>query len=345
MPTLAPQSRRVVSTPASERGGWLAIGLLWLGLFGCAETTLNRARPVPGLGVAQPPALNAPDGPRTLAIVDGLRLSSDNVAAVALEAAGSVAIEEAALDALLDRELAALSIVLPADASQEELKLVLGALVSDGNVTSEQTGVVIERLRRQRGLGPARFDALLARNAKLRVLASPSVEFTPEDLKTALGVEFGPKVRARVLTVPTRELAADIRVRLSADTDDVLTTFSRLASQFSTDPSGPAGGVVEPMSPADLSLPPALRSAMQDPPLGLFPEAIDTGRGFTLFYVEQKLPAQADPSASEQARVEAKARRRLERLAMDRLARQLLERAKITVLDDSARWSWENRPR
>jgi hypothetical protein len=99
------------------------------------------------------------------------------------------------------------------------------------------------------------------------------------------------------------------------------------------------------MSSADISLPAALRAAITDPPLGLLPEAIDTPRGWTLVYVEEKTPAQPTPNDAEVERVRTKAHRRLERIAMDRLGRQLIDQAKITVLDDAVRWSWETRPK
>lgn len=340
--------------PASAYPGlgcFLGFAAFLAGVSGCAGPQDFHPRTVPPIAqqgsAAAAPTGQAPPGPdtQTLAIVDGVRVGAERVHTYADEAAGSVAFEEAALDALLDRELAASSISITPDAAQTELQYLVAALTTDGNVSKEQTGVVLERLKRQRGLGPARFQALLERNAKLRALVAPTVDVTPDDLKTALAVEFGPKVRARVLTVATRELAADLRARISADTVDPLTAFARLASQFSTDPSAGVGGVIEPMSPADVSLAPALRQAITDPPLGLLPEAVDTGRGFTLVYVEEKTPARAGATPEETERVRTKARRRLERIAMDRLGRQLLDRAKITILDDAVRWSWESRPR
>ncbi|MFA6045413.1 MAG: hypothetical protein WC718_10550, partial [Phycisphaerales bacterium] len=200
-----------------------------------------RPAPVPSLERPSIQASSAQADPRTAAIIDGLRVRADQVNTYAAEAAGSVALEEAALDALLDRELASSSVTLPANASQTELQYLVAAITSDGNISSDQTGLILERLRRQRGLGPARFEGLLTRNAKLRALVSKTVEVTPDDLKTALAVEFGPKVRARIITVATRELAADLRARMTATETDTLTTFARLAAQFSTDPSAASG--------------------------------------------------------------------------------------------------------
>lgn len=317
-------------------------------LPGCSTVADFHPTPVPALSRPSPATTlsNEPGAaPRTVAIIDGLRIRADQVNTFAAEAAGSVALEEVALDTLLDREVASSATTLPANASQTELEYLVAAITADGNIASDQTGLILERLRRQRGLGPARFEALLTRNAKLRALVANSVNVTPEDLGTALEVEFGPRVRARIITVATRDLAADLRTRLTAAETETLTTFARLASQFSTDPSAASGGVVEPMSPADISLPGALRQAITDPPLGLLPEAIDTPRGWTLVYVEEKSPAQPKPTDAAVERVRTKARRRLERIAMDRLGRQLMEQAKLTVLDDAVRWSWETRPK
>ena len=131
-------------------------------------------------------------------------------------------------------------------------------------------------------------------------------------------------------------------VRASSDPS---AAFGRLAREKSEDSQAGQGGTLPPLSQADTSLPPAIRQAIGTGVTGLYPEILSVGEKFVVLFVDAKRPAIVAPTPEQQAQAEAKARGRLERLAMDRLAREILEQAKVSVMDESLRWSWDRRPR
>jgi hypothetical protein len=102
---------------------------------------------------------------------------------------------------------------------------------------------------------------------------------------------------------------------------------------------------MDPVSPSDPGLPPAVRAAIAGMQPGELSPILATERGYTMMLMEDKSAGKGEPKAEDRARVEARVRARKERIAMDRLARQLLGTAKVTVLDSALHWSWEARPR
>ena len=74
----------------------------------------------------------------------------------------------------------------------------------------------------------------------LKALAAKRVVVTPQDLQRALESEFGPKVKARVITVGTKTKATQVHQQVTSKPED----FGRLARQFSDDPSGSSQGVI-----------------------------------------------------------------------------------------------------
>src|SRR5690606_4192657 len=127
------------------------------------------------------------------------------------------------------------------------------------DLDEEQTGRLIAALRESRGLGDRRFAALLERNARLRRLAEERVRVSPEDVELAYRIRYGPRFRARVLLVRTERRAAEIRAELAAAEAGLPGRFAEAAARWSVDPSGPRGGVVEPISPLDPAYPAAVR--------------------------------------------------------------------------------------
>lgn len=278
------------------------------------------------------------------AIVNGQPVDSGPLAAALAEAAGAVILEESALDAELERRIAADGAVLAADADQQELRALMDTLAGEAGLDAERAGVVLDRVRADRGLGPVRFAALLRRNARLRALVGPSA-VSPEELAAALQMELGERVQARLITISSARAAGDILSLLRDAGPELPAAFSRLAAQRSEDAQAARGGVLPPLSPSDVSLPPALRQALAVTKAGLHPEVVSLGARFGVVMIEGRTPGVETPTAAQREQAERRARSRLERLAMDRLARDILASAKVTVFDDSLRWSWEHRPR
>lgn len=285
-----------------------------------------------------------PDG--QAAIVAGRTLPVAELDAALLEVAGGLVLEEAVLDAAIAGRLSAGGIGVAAQDVERERKAFSDALRDEAGASDEQAGVLLERVRRSRGLGPVRFEALLRRNAGLRALVGELPAPEAADVKRAMAIEFGPRCRARVLTVESPTEANAIRLRLSQieKPDQLVAVFAGEAVAHSTDAARNAGGLLPNVSPDDPGVAGVLRPALQSLEPGRLSDVLGAERGYSLLLIESRVPGR-EPTAAERERIEAKLRHRMERVAMDRLARELLDGAKPIILDASLRWSWENPPR
>lgn len=280
------------------------------------------------------------------AIIAGKPLQVAELDAALMEAAGGLVLEEAVLDAAIAGRLALAGVqVLPADIERERLSLV-ESLRDEAGASDEQAGVLLEGVRRSRGLGPVRFEALLRRNAGLRALVGELPPPEAADVKRAMAIEFGPRCRARVLTVESPAEANTIRLRLSQveKPEHLAVLFAGEAAAHSTDSARNAGGLLVNVSPDEPGVSGALRPALQTLEPGRVSEVLGVERGYSLVLVESRTQGR-EPTAAERTKVEAKLRQRMARVAMDRLAREMLDEAKPIILDASLRWSWENPPR
>jgi hypothetical protein len=305
---------------------------------GCSSSEQNATFDA-SAGRAQPVAT-----PPASIIVNGTPLPLARVTTSALEAAGAVALEEAVLDQLLDHELTRSGCPLPPDAAEQERRQLFARISADSGVGEEEAGLLIERFRTSRGLGPVRFASLLTRNAKLRALVRKLELVKASDVEEAVKAELGPKATARLIVTTTSTEAANLRTQVdAASPGERSVRFAQLAFEHSRDSSSPRGGLFGPVSHADPSVPASLRPFLSLAPGELSPiVAIDSG--FAVLLIESQIPASpADPAVRAQAL--AKVTGRKEREAMDKLASELMLDAKVTVLDEPLRWSWERRPR
>jgi hypothetical protein len=270
------------------------------------------------------------------AIVNGVPIAGPNLAAALAEAAGAVILEEAVLDA----ELATRLPDLPAGAEDAERRALVDSLAWEAGVDESQAGPMLERLRAGRGLGPTRFAALLARNARLRALVAAEAA-APEDLAAGVRLELGERVRSRLITLRSMAAAGEVLTLVRAAGERGGEVLARLAVERGEDARSRQGGVMPALSPDDVSLPAALRRAIGATASGLHPEVLALDGGYGVLWIDGRTPGVHSPSAEQRAQAERRARARLERVAMDRLGREILAGAKVTVFDDALRWSWE----
>lgn len=288
------------------------------------------------------------DAKNTIAVVDGMAVSVQEFSARINEVAGAVAMEELALDVLLEREMKEAGLKIAKSDIDAERDLLFQRIMDEAQVRQDQAGVLLEQFKRSRGLGPKRFAALLERNARLRAMVRGDVAgsgVTPAQQATALSSETGAKARARIIVVQTQSEASSIRAELAALTEPARTSrFASIALERSIDGSAPRGGQFGPVSIFDLSVPATVRESLNGQ-VGELSPVLSMDSGFAVVMVQEKIPA-LDPGNSQAiAAAEQKVRTRLERESMDRIANQLIQEARITLMDESLRWSWEGRPR
>lgn len=278
------------------------------------------------------------------ALVDGVAIDGATLAASALEAAGAVTFEEAALDALIAKELASEGLSVPDEATNAERLRLFARIAEEAGVNEEQAGTLVDRFRAVRGLGPRRFDAMLRRNAALRLLVARAGLIDGAAVAALSEAELGPRATARLIVTRTAAEASRLRAEIeTAPAADRAAKFSQAAFTHSIDPSSARGGLFGPVSHADVTVPAPLRSSLALPAGELSP-VISIEQGFALLLIESQVAAAARTDAAVEA-ARAKATARVEREAMDALAARLLAEARITVMDEHLRWAWERRPR
>jgi hypothetical protein len=345
--------------------------LLLTALAACAGSPQTDRQSLRGIERAEA-AVPQPKGQANTAppaLVQGAPVAAADLLPRLEEAGGSVVLEEMTLSRLLDKAISDSGITVPQHDIDAEQELFIQTLAEEAKLTPEQAQTMLADIRKSRGLGPVRFNDLLARNAKLRALVRPDVEVSAEEVDQSLAAEFGPKARIRIITAPTERRAAEIKAEIVKDctpvlphdadrpTDPLLTStefapadapavslrFAQAALEHSTDPSAPRGGLIAAISPADPGLPSSARRALSQMKPGELSGILTTDRGAMLLLYESLSNTEGTPTPQDRARAEARVRFRKERIAMDRLARQLLGTANVSPIDASLRWSWETR--
>lgn len=312
-------------------------------LLGCQAGPENR----PIAAAAQPPAESGaagmPDRPAVL--IDGEVVGWAAVQPWLAETAGGTVLQEMALDRRLAREFVQRTWTLADDEVREErtrLARTMALTSAGGEPGADQAERLLDRLRRDRGLGEARFAALLRRSAMLRRLVADEVVIDEGALVQLHAVRHGPRLQGRIIVVDSHAEAAALAARLSGAGSDMPAQFSRAAMAQSTDESRAWGGVLPAFSTEDASAPLVLRRAAAGLQPGQLSGVLALERGFGLFLLDAVVPGSG--RTLEQARDELRfeARLRQERLLMDRLAARYLREANVQPQDRGLDWSWRS---
>lgn len=298
-----------------------------------------------GASPGQPPNRvnpgNPPLGSRPAAIVDGIEISWARLDPAMREAAGGLALREAVLDALLERELASQGLDLTAADIEAERELLVQSTARAAGVDEAEASRLVERARRQRGIGDARFAAQLRRTAALRRLVAGEVTVEDADLRQLHEQRYGPRTSARLMLLTTLEQARQVAAEIQAGPQETrVARFIDAAVRRSIDESAPRGGLTDPISPSDPAFPVALRQALAAGLPGQLVGPIGVERGFALALIDAQLPPSDTPFEMVADALRAELRLTRERQAMDRLAQQLLDRARLTILSRELEWSW-----
>lgn len=277
---------------------------------------------------------------RPAAIVDGAPCSWLELQPWLAEASGGAVLQELAIDRRLQREFEGRGLTLAAAAlTQEQANLARSLSLSAGRGPDDGE-VLVQRLRRERGLGEQRFAALLRRSAMLRQLVQAEVVVDEESLKRAWAARFGKRIRTRVIIVTTHSQASALLAQLAGAGADLPARFSRLAMESSTDESAARGGVLPAWSPEDPNIPLLLRQAGAGTAPGELSQILALDTGFGLLLVEGVVPETGRTLAEARSELEFEVRLRQERLLMDRLAAKMLQEAQVAPQDRALDWSW-----
>lgn len=266
-----------------------------------------------------------------------------------VEAAGAVALEEAALDIALRDALGArgirmadLDLAAERTILVEQLATAAPARTLATNETPAARGErLLAQLRAARGLGRERFDGFLRRNAALRLLVRDDVVLNESVLRQSYELQYGERIPARILVVDTIADATRAVERLDAGEP-----FAEVAALVSTDESASRGGLLEPVSPVDPTYASAIREALARLAPGEHSPPIAIETGVAILRREPSETNQPSPRpALESVRdtLEREARLRQERILMGEKARELIRGSRITIFDDALDDAWRKR--
>lgn len=325
----------------------IIFSLAAVAVAGCtsAPPTAAELRRQDEQGLAQTSRVSKPaageptnNQPGVVARIDSQPVTWSELDPLLAEASGGLILREFALDRALKAECEFKGIkVTDAEVAQER-ELLLSSIERDAAATPTDSGVLLESVRRSRGLGELRFNQLLARNARLRALVRSTVSVSEDDVEQALLIRYGERFRIRVIVTATQRDAIELRDELSKS-PALNIAFSRAAAIKSIDASSVRGGLLEPISPADQLYPESIRKLFPALKSDAISPVVSVDKGFAMCILDSTVaaterPADAAQSASKEIRV------RRERLAMEETARRLLARVEVAPLDPSLDWSW-----
>ncbi|GAB4385380.1 MAG: hypothetical protein Kow0022_11050 [Phycisphaerales bacterium] len=271
-----------------------------------------------------------------IALVNNQPVRPEDLANALYELAGREALREEVLDRMLEARLAQRQITITPEMIRREHELFTARLAEATAQSSAEP--VREQLWRSRHLGPTRREQLFRRNAALRALVSGQVEVTQPEVDLAVRLAYGPKKLARLILLQNERDAAEVRSMLGdrPSSADVV----RLAERRSIDPTSVRGGLLPPIHVDDPEYPIAVRNALRSLEPGGLSAIIPLPEGAALIYLEgDQEGTPPPPEAADRLRRELLIQR--ERSAMDRLARTLVAEAKVSVLDRSLGWAWD----
>jgi parvulin-like peptidyl-prolyl isomerase len=181
----------------------------------------------------------------------------------------------------------------------------------------------------------------------LRRMVRDEVTITPDQIEQGKQVRFGQRYRGRVLITRTEREASAARGQVVAagSVQGMREKMSELAAQSTLTSSSYPGGVTEPISAADTAYPGSLRTVIAKMQPGEVSPVIALEKGFAVFFLEEVLAGNSNPSSRDVEEVKRTLQNAAERIAMERKARLALDAAGVSIVEPGLRWTWENRAR
>jgi parvulin-like peptidyl-prolyl isomerase len=249
------------------------------------------------------------------------------------ELAGGQALQEVVLDLLLEEELREANIVIGSAEIARERRVLQESLSPDPDLAFR----LLDNLRSQRRLGEVRFEALLRRNAGLRMLVQDQANVTTAAVRRHYELIHGEKRQARLIVAPT---LADAQAALKRIT--LGERFGDVAVEVSTDASAARGGLLEPIAPGDPAYSASLHEAIGRLNVGQTSQPILLDSKYILLRLERIVPPDDVPFELVETDLRELTRRNQERLLMERQARALLSSATVLFFDETLREGFRN---
>ena len=208
----------------------VAVGIGWRVMTGSLEADATPPPAVPA----------AASGAKPVALVNGVEITSDQLATECLGRHGRSVLETLVNRRIIEQACQQHGLsVTPQDVSSE-----IDAMARRFSVPRDKW---LEMIQQERGIAPKQYaDDIVWPMLALRSLARGAVEPSAEELQQAFENRFGPAVKARIIACRTRPEAEAVRKQALEAPDE----FGALARQHSVDVgSASANGWVQPIRP------------------------------------------------------------------------------------------------
>lgn len=249
-----------------------------------------------------------------------------------MEAAGGQVLVDRVLDVGVETRLAQENIKL----SDEQIAFERTSLLESLSDNPDIAARLLTELRQRRGLGEARFNALLRRQAGFRAIVQPEILITDAALQQAYQAMHGPRYEVRLITVATLRDAGEAKRRIDAGE-----SFMDVAIRMSTDSSRAQGGLLSPISPADPTYPEVIRFKLPSLQVGQVSDALLLGKSYAILKLERKIEGDNVKFDDVKDKTTAAVRRMLETQAIQRAKREMLQRADVVILDPALKRGWD----
>jgi len=267
------------------------------------------------------------DAARPVALVNGAEITRQDLAAECLTRHG-----QSVLETLVNR-----AIILQAcrrarlEVTAADVEAEIDAMSRRFNVPRDKW---VELIRQERGVTERQYaEEIVWPMIALKRLAATAVEPTADEVQEAFEKQFGPAVKGRIIVLPTRGQADEIRAQAVAAPDE----FPALARRHSIDVgSASANGWVQPIR-LHSGEPQFDRAAFALEP-GEISEVVQVADQFIIIKCEGHLPAADVPLDSIRPRLVEELREQKSRQASADVFRRLQDASSIeNVLNDPAR--------
>ncbi len=279
------------------------------------------------------------------AVISGVPIAREKIVEPLMGTHGVSVLEDLIVLHMAEREAETKGVaVTPADI-EREYEITLERLshrpdsLSPEPFDRERAERLLQSLRAERGVSPEQFRLTLRRNAVLRKLVERDLRFSDDQLQEEFARGYGERVQVRHIQLATLADISRIREKLDAGED-----FAELARRFSADTSTAAeGGLLDPFSAADDTIPLALRQSAFKLSEGQVSSAVRVGEWTHILMLERRIPSDPRNAAERKPELERRLRARRAEPAIQALARKLFEAAEVQVLDPVLREGYMSR--
>lgn len=283
--------------------------------------------------------LRAADGEATIAVVNGVPISRASVVELVMQSHGVGVLEQIIGFEVVRKAAEDEGVAITTRDVEQEYNLALRRLIDPLTTVTPDTfdrssaEEVLATVLGERNISHDEFFQVIRRNAYLRKIAQKNMQFGNDELREEFDRVYGRRAQVRHIQLGSPGDVTRVSERLAAGED-----FADLAGRYSANvASGKRGGLLDPFSLGDPSVPDAFRQAAFALRPGQVSPPVRTGAWEHFIKLERML--EPEPISFDAVREELATRLR-ERLADERmpgLHEKLVREARIEIGDPALR--------